>query len=129
MNHNRVSYRRYPYSGRGMAEAAVYTDLNDVNKLFTELKDKINKNGHATLEDYYKLIGATVLPDDSKWGWDNLLESSIVLTRRGYEVNMPATVCVKRDVMHEVYDMLQNSGEEDAYDTIIEARHRLSEAL
>lgn len=128
MNYNRVSYGRR-YHGRGMAERVVFNKLNDIDEMLTNLKNKIDNNGYATLADYYELVGATVLPDDSKWGWNNLLETNIVLTRLGYELSMPITICVNRDYIQEARGILECAGEEDAYDSVIAARDCLSKVL
>lgn len=125
------TYYRNRY-GRGMAEPAVFNSLNNVQKLFETLEKKIEQNGYVTMADYYEAIRAVVLPDDSKWGWTNLLESTITRTRRGFELSMPPTTCVRVDPIQKAYDSLceaESAEPEDIGGFVEDAKSYLSSVL
>ena len=131
MSYNRRTYYRNDY-GRGMVEPAMFNSLNNVQKLFEALEKKIEQNGYATMADYYEIIGAVVLPDDSKWGWTNLLESTITRTRRGFKLSMPPTIGVRRNPVQDAYNALceaESAELEDVGGFVEDAKEYLSSVL
>lgn len=127
-----MSRRYYNGYGRGFVEPAVFKSLTDIQSVFSVFAAKIEQNGHITMADYYKTICAAVLPDDSKWGWTNLLECEIIRTRRGFELNMPSTVCLNTNPVQKAYDALCESESADLDDVrgfVEDAKSYLSSAL
>lgn len=66
----------------------------DVEDVLDRLRDLITEYGHATVEDFYDLIGLTGDFTDAKWGWYDLRSASIRMVRGGYMFNMPRTVAI-----------------------------------
>lgn len=127
----RASYRPYYEGNRRSAriEAPTYALLENVEQVLLKLKDTIDKNGKATVADFYSATGGLVVDGDENFGWKDLLDCRIEYSRYGYQLYMPTPYCLEDNPIREVYNMLMNCGEEDAYDTVIEARRQLSEAL
>lgn len=128
----RMSYGNRTAYGRGFVESAMFTSLNDVQKVLDILDKKIEQNSHVTMADYYETIGAVVLPDDSKWGWTTLLECNITRTRRGFELCMPVTVLLQRNPAQDAYNALceaESAEAEDVPGIIEDAKSYLSSVL
>lgn len=69
----------------------ILANRGDVEDVLDRLRDLVNEYGHATVEDFYDLIGMTGDFTDAKWGWYDLRSASIRPVRGGYMFNLPRT--------------------------------------
>lgn len=130
---SRVSYNNYgrPYYGRvaGAVGIPTFRSLSDIDKVLNGINKSIETKGYATLSDFYKLTDGTVIEGDSDYGWFNVLDVSIRVTRYGYELVMPMSVRVCSDPVRDAFDRLKDADEDNALDIIDEVKDHLRTAL
>lgn len=133
MNHRGVAYGYRPNNNVYYAniEDMTFKTLTDVENVLESLKKEILEKGFATVAEYYRLTGGTIVASDYKYGWTDMLDCRITSTRYGYLLSMyaPKDINIDKNPLQEIYNMLQDVGEEDAYDILIETKRYLSDAL
>lgn len=98
-----------------------FNSLTDIDKVLKKLKESIKENGQASLYEYYKLIGAVTLEEDSKYGWTDLLGCRIVICRCGYELSLPNPKILKENPMQDLYNILNDVHEDNFEDAVQDA--------
>lgn len=127
----RVSYRNNYYENT-TAECYTFATLTEIEAVINSLNKIIDKNGHATLHDYYKLTNGATTKDDVNFGWIDLMYASIEVTRYGYQLRMPTThrlIFDSADSIRNAYDILQNADDDSLSDAVNDACDILHDVL
>lgn len=130
MRNNTVNYR--PYGTINLAEVKEFKSLSEIENLLKKLDERLKATGYVTLADYYELVGATVLDDDSMYGWTNLINTDIRMGRYGYTLSMPRAESMIVDSSQKIktaIDILDNADIDSIEDAANEAREILNSML
>ena len=65
---------------------------NDAENVLTAMTTLIDRQGRASVSDYYDLVGITGALKDERRGWTNLLWAEVLRVRTGYIIDLPHPV-------------------------------------
>lgn len=78
-------------------QEALFQDLflpnrNDARRVLEYLRHNIQKQGYATVGDYYHMVGKSATITHEKWGWLDLNNTRINWSSEGYIIDFPEPV-------------------------------------
>lgn len=86
--------RRGRSSGRYIRQESIFEVIHfhkrdDAKRTLAYLQDKIHRHGHATIGDFYAMVGKSSNITHEGWGWDNLDRVRIHYSSEGYMIDFP----------------------------------------
>ena len=76
-------------------EQVILENRADAEEILKQMNDIIEKYGYASVMDLYDLLNIQPKYLDSKYGWKDLTNTKVILTKQGYTLDLPKTISIK----------------------------------
>lgn len=77
-------------------EMFVFDDRGDAEAVLARMKESVEEYGHVSIADLYDMCEKTAPYTMHKYGWTDLRNAYVDLTREGYVIRLPRAVVIAR---------------------------------